>query len=160
MKNGFVGFGIGMILVMGLYFFWHVPEVNKSYKRGLADCKAIPDTVIVTDTIEVKSVHVITKPLPQVIDTPFTDTYRISRTFISKENDTIKVKAVSKDIGTELSLDDFVKNVTQKVKEIVVTKTLPCDSVDVSPYELQPFSLVVGAGALSILLLIISMFAY
>lgn len=45
MKNAAIGFGIGICLILALYFFYHLPALNKEHERGLNECLAGRDTV-------------------------------------------------------------------------------------------------------------------
>lgn len=48
MKDGALGFGMGLLFILGLYFFYFLPEKNKAfdegYKKGLELCEAETDT--------------------------------------------------------------------------------------------------------------------
>lgn len=45
MKNLFIGFGSGIIIILALYFFEYKPALQKEYKRGLAECLKDTDTI-------------------------------------------------------------------------------------------------------------------
>ena len=47
LKNVLVGFGFGVLLLIGFYLFIHIPEKEESYKRGLEQCQKDTDTVVV-----------------------------------------------------------------------------------------------------------------
>lgn len=56
-----IGFGIGILGVLALYFFYFVPEVDKAYQRGLSEFKANTDTLylkgkgkVIVDTVYIK----------------------------------------------------------------------------------------------------------
>ena len=47
MKDIAIGFSIGIVLTLALYFLVYVPDVDKAYKKGLDECYKETDTVII-----------------------------------------------------------------------------------------------------------------
>ena len=70
-KNIAIGFGIGIIGILLLYFFWYTPSLKKEYDRGKADCEKLIDTVLIPGKPFVvyrdTSFH-INKPIAEVKD--------------------------------------------------------------------------------------------
>lgn len=90
-----IGFGVGILLLLALYFFWHIPEVDKSYKRGLEQCTKEIDTVYIPgkDSVEYRDTTIyIEKPvLVFESDTTLTLKTENQNTFLSGK-DTITTK--------------------------------------------------------------------
>lgn len=121
----FIGFGVGILLLLGLYFFWHIPEVDKSYKRGLEQCTKEIDTIYIPgkDSIEYRDTTIyIEKPvLVSESDTTLILKTKNQSTFISGKdtiitNPEVKLTVQKKDgkWETENISADWVENIQHK----------------------------------------------
>ena len=90
-----IGFGIGTLLLLALYFFWHVPEIDKSYKRGLNQCAKDTDTLYIPgkDSIIYRDkIIIVEKPVEvENNDTSLVLTAKNDTSFVSGK-DTITTK--------------------------------------------------------------------
>ena len=105
MKEAAIGFGIGILLILALYFFWHKPELKKEYERGLAACLSGIDTVLVPgkDSIIYRdtSFHSTQPVTVYPSDSLITLKSKFDSTFVSGK-DTIDIKS---SVGIELKRD-------------------------------------------------------
>lgn len=77
MKDIAIGFGAGILLILALYFFYHLPEVNSSYKKGYDEGFKI--ATLLTDTVYIPG-----EPLPPII---VRDTVEVERPTTVTEGD-------------------------------------------------------------------------
>lgn len=92
-----IGFGIGVIGIILLYFFWFVPENTKAYDKGFKDAKGKIDTVkvegetiVIHDTTVIKTE--VERPILRDSSEFETNSSEFDSTFVSNK-DIISVKA-------------------------------------------------------------------
>lgn len=117
------GLGVGILLLLALYFFWHIPEVDKSYKRGLEQCTKEIDTVYLPgkDSVVYRDTTIYI-PRPAKIedkDSSFTITSSDSTMFISGKDTIISKPSVNIAVekkGGKLITENLQANWTEKIQ--------------------------------------------
>lgn len=152
-----LGILIGLLLILALFFFYHKPEIKKSYDRGYSDCYNS-----IKDSVEIIIPQPISHSVPahaisgKASITKKDSIYEIDKLFTTDAKDSILVRGRSKDFNTELSIIDFRKSETLPGHIIqTVIKYLPgMETIDPNNYKVhdfQPFSFLLGS--LSILII-------
>jgi len=126
-KNISIGFGIGIIGILLLYFFWFTPQMKSSYDKGRADCEKLIDTVLIPGKpyIEYRDTSFHVNKPPEVVkdeDSILTVTSKFDTTWISNK-DTIgshtdvKIEMTKNGSGkydTRNTIANWFQNLTHK----------------------------------------------
>jgi hypothetical protein len=110
MKNIAIGFGVGVLLALAIFFFYIVPQgkkieekISAAYSKGLAECVAQTDTIIIPG-----------KPIIEYRDTSFHSTPKPAKHEVVKD----KLEIVDSDRAEWISGKDEI-NINTTVKTTV-----------------------------------------
>lgn len=122
MKDGAIGFGIGMIFILALYFFYHIPEVNKSFNKGKSECDKETEVIYLPGKpIEIIKGNKITdkKETPAIEENEIKKlTY--DNEFVSNK-DTIGLYV---EVNIRDNIPEWLININHKDVETIVTDTV------------------------------------
>ena len=149
-----VGIIIGIVLILGLYFFKYEPDIKEAYQKGLNERIYVQgkDSIIYKDTsFTVQTTKPVTKPdlsdsiLMEDVRTSSLDTSMVSG------KDTIKVHA---EVSVYSSVADWFMKIDHKNYETIRIDTIktPIETVKVSNNWFITFLAYLG-GIISVILI-------
>jgi hypothetical protein len=133
-----IGFGVGILLILGLYLFIYLPDTKDAYNRGKAECERDIDTVRIPGKPEIvyRDTTIINMISPVEVtetDSGNINLYSSIDTSIVSGKDTISIQVTN---SQELNLSELIESEQGKIKGILAKWFMKVEHKDyVSPTD-------------------------